>query len=43
MYKYANANSLLLLSDFNATFWQDYIANHTRYDKLFRRLYYNFK
>lgn len=43
MYKYANANSMLLLSNFNATFWQDYIANHARYDKLFRRLYYNFK
>lgn len=43
MYKYANANSMLLLSNFNATFWQEYIANHARYDKLFRRLYYNFK
>lgn len=43
MYKYANANSMLLLSNFNATFWQDYINNHSRYDKLFRRLYYNFK
>ena len=42
-YKYANANSMMLLSNFNATFWQDYIANHSRYDKLFRRLYYNFK
>lgn len=43
MYKYANANSMLLLSNFNATFWQEYINNHSRYDKLFRRLYYNFK
>lgn len=43
MYKYATDNNLLLLSNFNATFWQDYITNHTRYDKLFRRLYYNFK
>ena len=43
MYKYANANNMLLLSNFNATFWQDYINNHSRYDKLFRRLYYNFR
>lgn len=43
MYKYATDNNMLLLSNFNATFWQDYVTNHTRYDKLFRRLYYNFK
>lgn len=43
MYKYANANSMLLLSNFSATFWQEYVNNHSRYDKLFRRLYYNFK
>lgn len=43
MYKYASANNMTLLSNFNAPFWQDYISNHTRYDKLFRRLYYNFR
>ena len=43
MYKYASDNNMLLLSNFNATFWQDYVTNHTRYDKLFRRLYFGFK
>jgi hypothetical protein len=43
MYKYANANNMMLLSNFDASFWQDYMSNHTRYDKLFRRLYYNFR
>lgn len=43
MYKYANANNMPLLSNFNAVFWQDYINNSSRYDKLFRRLYYNFR
>lgn len=43
MYKYASANNMMLLSNFDASFWQDYMSNHTRYDKLFRRLYYNFR
>jgi hypothetical protein len=43
MWKYARDNNLKLLSDFNADFWQDYISNYARYDKLFRRLYYSFK
>lgn len=43
MYKYASANNMMLLSNFSATFWQDYLTNHTKYDKLFRRLYYNFR
>lgn len=43
MYKYTSANNMMLLSNFDAPFWQDYMTNHTKYDKLFRRLYYNFK
>ena len=43
MYKYAKDNNVILLSNFNATFWQEYVTNHTKYDKLFRRLYYGFK
>lgn len=43
MWKYAKDNNVKLLSDFSATFWSEYLANSTRYDKLFRRMYKNFK
>lgn len=43
MFTNAKSRELLLLSSFNATFWQEYINNHTKYDKLFRRLYYSYK
>lgn len=43
MWKNAKDNNKKLLSDFNAPFWNEYINNSTRYDKLFRRLYKNFR
>lgn len=42
MLAYSQANSLKLLSEYPADFWKDYIANSTRYDKLFTRLYKSF-
>lgn len=42
MYKYCKDNSLKLLSDYNGTFWSEYKTNFTRYDFLFRRLFYSF-
>lgn len=42
MYKFAQANNAPLLSSFNADFWEDYISNHTVYDKAFRRMYKSF-
>lgn len=42
MYKFVQTNNTALLSDYNAEFWQDYLANHQRYDRIFRRLYKNF-
>ena len=41
MYKFAQPNTALL-STYNAEFWQEYIANHQRYDRIFARLYKNF-
>lgn len=43
MYKYASRNSLNLLSDYSATFWQDYLDNHARYDKQFMRMYKSYR
>ena len=43
MYKYASANSLKLLSDYSATFWQDYTTNSARYDKQFMRMYKSYR
>lgn len=43
MYDYAHSNNLKLLSNYNADFWEEYINNSTRYDKLFRRLFLSFK
>lgn len=42
MCKFVQTNNTALLSDYNAEFWQDYLANHQRYDRIFRRLYKNF-
>lgn len=42
MLKYAQQNNLKLLSNFSAVFWQNYIANSTKYDKIFSRLYSSF-
>lgn len=43
MYEYARDNNLALLSLFNDEFWNDYIANSERYDKLFKRKYRSFR
>lgn len=43
MYKYASEHDLMLLSTYQATFWQEYRSNHKRYDKLFRRLYKSYR
>ena len=42
MYNYSRDNDLKLLSDFDAAFWEEYKLNHTRYDKVFSRLYSSF-
>ena len=43
MYDYAKTNNLLLLSNFNAEFWNEYITNATRYDVLFSRLFKSYR
>ena len=42
MYNYAKANDIKLLSDFDADFWEDYVANYDKYDGVFKRLYKSF-
>ena len=42
LYKFANDNEIKLLSDYNATWWADYVTNSADYDLVFRRLYYSF-
>lgn len=43
LYKYSKSANRPLLSSFNAPFWQEYIDNYARYDKLFNRTYFTFK
>lgn len=43
MYKYATANSITLLPLSDYDFWQEYVDNNAQYDRLFRRLYINYK
>jgi len=43
MYKYAKDNNLYLLSNFNADFWNDYVANHTDYDRMFRNMFKSYR
>jgi hypothetical protein len=43
MYEVVKQSGNALLSQYPSDFWKDYIANHTRYDKLFRRLYRSFR
>lgn len=43
MYDYAHSNNLKLLSNYAGDFWEEYINNSSRYDKLFRRLFLSFK
>lgn len=42
LYKYASTHDTKLLSNYNQTWWWNYLENSTRYDKVFRRLYYSF-
>lgn len=42
LYKYASTNNLKLLSNYNAEWWEDYVAHSADYDLVFRRLYYSF-
>lgn len=43
MYKYSKDNNLPLLSNFNATFWNDYNSDYGKYDKLFNRMFMSFR
>jgi hypothetical protein len=43
MYNYAKDNDLKLLSNYDADFWQEYITNQTKYDKLFNRMFKSFR
>lgn len=48
MYEYSKSVNTPLLSDFgsddeNISFWNDYVANYQKYDKLFRRMYLSFR
>ena len=42
LYKFANDNDLKLLSEYDADWWEEYVANSADYDLVFRRLYYSF-
>lgn len=48
MYEYSKSVNTPLLSDFgsddeNISFWNDYVTNYQKYDKLFRRMYLSFR
>lgn len=43
MYNYATANSITLLPTSTYDFWQEYIDNTSQFDRMFRRLYINYK
>lgn len=43
MYDYTVENNLMLLSDYSGLFWSDYVNNHERYDKQFKRLYKSYR
>lgn len=42
MYNYASQNSLKLLSDYSAEFWEEYVDNYEEYDKIFKRMFKSF-
>lgn len=42
IYKQNETSGTKMLSDFPADFWEDYRTNYTRYDKVFRRMFYSF-
>lgn len=43
LYKCAMDNDTTLLPTPSYEFWLDYVSNHTKYDRMFRRRYINFK
>lgn len=43
IYAVAVENSTPLLSNYNSSFWTNYLTNYTYYDRLFRRSYLSFK
>lgn len=43
MYNVSSKNNTKLLSEYGSDFWQNYIQNYVRYDKLFRRYYRQFR
>lgn len=43
MYNEVKSNDEMLLSNYRATYWDDYRNNHDKYDKLFRRMFKSFK
>ena len=43
MYVYAKDISLPLLSNFDSTFWSEYLTNYARYDKIFNNRYKSFR
>ena len=42
IYKQNETSGTKMLSDFPADFWEDYRTNYTKYDKVFRRMFYSF-
>ena len=42
MYKKNAADNTLMLSNYGSDFWKDYRDNHTRYDKVFNRMFNSF-
>ena len=42
MYDFAQQNETPLLSDYTAEFWNEYLTNYSRYDRIFNRLYKGF-
>ena len=43
MYNYSSSHETPLLSNYNGTFWAEYITNYDRYDKMFNRLYSSYR
>ena len=43
MYTYTKTSGAKLLSEYESPFWSDYINNSTKYDSLFRRMFYSFR
>lgn len=43
LYKVNAAANKLMLSNYDADFWKEYRDNHTRYDKLFNRMFNSFR